>query len=574
MVILSRWALKLAIAAVMSIACAQLQPPPTPTPDPEMPVDATTLDRKVMFGYRGWFGCPGEGSQRDGWQRWFRGGAPVAAGVTVDLWPDTTERRDAERCVTELALPDGAGATVFSSFNPDTVDRHFEWMKDYGLDGVFFERPLAELDNPALFEFRNQVARNVRDAAEKHGRVFAIMYDIGGDDSHDADAIRRDWAYLVDTLPLTESPRYLRRDGKPVLGIRGLGYTTARATPDEAMALIEYLREGAEPRYRTALVGGVPVQWRTLTGDSRTDPAWADVYRSFDVISPWTVGGYGDETGADLFKRQLLIPDVEDTAAAGAAYMAVVWPGLSRRNATAAMPLNSVPRNGGHFYWRQVHNAISAGAAMLYVASFDGLGDGTAMFKLAQSADKTPAEGLFVPLDADGFALPADWYLRLGGETGKALRGEFPLSPDLPVTPVRPARDTGSSLRIEYKSTSDWTTLDIEGSNAIVAMEIVETQGEPTRLEADHGHLALGQSLYGAQSGRTVGITVKYTLDLAPLENGITLLLQKGPLGRVVLRIIKFTDTGARVLHEMNLTVTQGEGVDTPLPIVLDRLLD
>jgi hypothetical protein len=574
MVNLSRWALKLGVAAVMCIACAQLQPPPTPTPDPEVPVDATTLARKVMFGYRGWFGCPGEGSQRDGWQRWFLGGAPVAAAVAVDLWPDTSELRDAERCVTELALPDGSGATVFSSFNPDTVDRHFEWMKEYGLDGVFLERPLTALDSPALSEFRNQVARNVRDAAENHGRVFAIMYDIIGGGSDAADAIRRDWTYLVDILRLTESPRYLQHDGKPVLGIRGLGYTATQATPKEAMALADYLREGAEPRYKTALVGGVPVQWRTLTGESRTDRAWTDVYRSFDVISPWTVGSYGDETGDDIFKRQLLIPDVEEAAAAGAGYMAVVWPGLSRRNATAATPLNSVPRNGGHFYWRQVHNAISAAAAMLYVASFDGLGDGTAMFKLAQAADKTPAEGLFVTLNADGFALPGDWYLRLGGETGKALRGEIPLSPDLPMTPVRPARDTGSSLRIEYKSTSDWTTLDIEGSNAIVAMEIVETQGEPTRLEADHGHLALGQSLYGAQSGRTVGITVKYTLDPGALEDATTFLLQKGPLGRIVLRVIKFTYTGARVLREMNLTVTQGEGVDTPLPIFLDRLLD
>jgi len=206
MLILSRWALKLAVVAVVGIACAQLQPPPTPTPD-----------RKVMFGYRGWFGCPGEGSQRDGWQRWVRGGAPVAAEVTVDLWPDTSELPDAERCATDLALPGGRAATVFSSFNPDTVDRHFEWMKEYGLDGVSIESPLAERDSPALSEFRNQVARNVRDAAENHGRVFAIMYDISGEDSDAADAIRRDWTYLVDTLRLTESPRYLQQDGNPVL---------------------------------------------------------------------------------------------------------------------------------------------------------------------------------------------------------------------------------------------------------------------------------------------------------------------------------------------------------------------
>ena len=497
----SRWTLRLAVVAVIGIACVQLGPPPIPTPDPDLPVDATTLDRKVMFGYRGRYGCPGDGSRQGAWQGWFRGGAPVAAEVTVDLWPDTSELGDAELCATDLLLPGGGGGAAL-------------------------------------------------------------------------DAIRRDWAYLVDTLRITESSRYLRHDGKPVLGIRGLGSTAARATPEEAMALVEYLRTGAEPRFRVTLVGGVPVQWRTLTGDSQTDPAWAEVYRSFDVISPWAVGGYGDETGADFFKRRILIPDVEEAAASGIGYMAVVWPGLSRHNLTAASQLNSVPRNGGHFYWRQVHNAISAEADMLYVASFDGVGEGTAMFKLAPSAEQAPAEGVFVPLDADGFALPGDWYLRLGGETGKVLRGEIPLSPNMPVTPARLARDTSNRLRIEYKSTSDWTTLRIESQDAIIVMEIIGTQGEPTIVEADYEHLALGQSLYAAQSGRTIGITVKYTLDPEALENGIILLLQKGSPGRVVLRVIEFTNTGARVLHESNLTVTEGEGVDTPLPIILDRLLD
>ena len=47
------------------------------------------------------------------------------------------------------------------------------------------------------------------------------------------------------------------------------------------------------------VMGGVPTNWRTLNSDSKTDPLWAAVYRSFDVLSPWAVGRYSTDAGAD-----------------------------------------------------------------------------------------------------------------------------------------------------------------------------------------------------------------------------------------------------------------------------------
>ena len=163
---------------------------PTGGESPIAPVvDATTLDRKLMFGYQGWFACPGDGSPLGAWEHWFVGGQPArAATLRVDMWPDGSELSAEERCETPLTLPSGATATLYSAYNPKTVDRHFRWMQEYDLAGVFLQRFTVRLQNSAVLGFRDGVARNVRSAAESNGRVFAIMYDISG---HPGESVTR-----------------------------------------------------------------------------------------------------------------------------------------------------------------------------------------------------------------------------------------------------------------------------------------------------------------------------------------------------------------------------------------------
>ena len=72
---------------------------------------------------------------------------------------------------------------------------------------------------------------------------------------------------------------------------------------------------------------------------------------------------------------------------------------------------------------------------MLKTAMFDEVDEGTAMFKLAPTAAHLPTGASFVPLDADGHALPSDFYLRVGGAATALLRGDLPMSPTLPVAP-------------------------------------------------------------------------------------------------------------------------------------------
>ena len=81
-------------------------------------VDPSTLDRKVLIGYQGWFTCPSDGSDR--WTHWSRG-VPTPESLTVELYPDLTELDPDERCEIPGMTIAGKPAWLFSSRNPKTV---------------------------------------------------------------------------------------------------------------------------------------------------------------------------------------------------------------------------------------------------------------------------------------------------------------------------------------------------------------------------------------------------------------------------------------------------------------------
>jgi hypothetical protein len=404
-------------------------------------VDPTTMDRKLLFGYQGWFGCPDDGSALRAWEHWFRRDQPASADtVHVDLWPDVTELEADERCETPLMLPDGRPAQVYSAYNAKTVDRHFRWMKEHGLAGAFVQRFTVGLDRTAMRDFRDRVLQNAAAAADRHGRVFAVMYDISGQ-PHDGlvERVEQDWRALVDALRLTQHPRYLHHRGRPVLAIWGFGFRDRSVTPDQAAALVDFFKNNPDPRYRVTLVGGVPSRWRTRGTDSLPDRRWARVYRSFDVVSPWTVGRFRDQQSADRFYREVIAKDLAETRRLGIDYLPVIFPGFSWHNLKREPPLNQIPRRGGRFYWRQVRNAVGLGCTMLYGAMFDEVDEGTAIFKLAETASAAPAQPRFVTLDADDELIPSDWYLRLAGEAQKVLGGRPLAEGELPLPLPRAA---------------------------------------------------------------------------------------------------------------------------------------
>ena len=402
-------------------------------------VDATSLSNKILTGYQGWFTAPGTGYSTR-WIHWTRDHVtPTGASnnLIVEMYPDLREFDPDELIATGMTRG-GATAHLYAARHPKTVRRHVRWMMEYGIDGAFLQRFVrTHYDGDTDYKAQmNAVLWNFRSSCADYGRVFAVMYDVSGmleTEGWDT-LIQDDWKSLVDA-GLTSGGRYLHHQGRPLVAIWGPGFThCVPADPAKAQALIDWFRSNAPVNYRAAVWGGVPGEWRTKTGDSRTQSGWDNVYRSYDVISPWTVGRFPDEAGADSWKSNRLVPDLASAQTAGRIYAPVVWPGFSWKNLNNG-PTNQIPRKGGKFFWRQIGNAKSAGAGLLYLAMFDEVDEATAIYKVAENRSQVPDQGYWLTLDADGTNLPSDWYLRLSYEGGRMIRGEIPLTTNFPATP-------------------------------------------------------------------------------------------------------------------------------------------
>ena len=419
-----------------------LPSPLSPTLSPTTVVDPTTLHSKLMAGYQGWFDTPCSSYKNAKWKHWaHRGGpAPDPTHYQFEMWPDLSEYDDDEFCPTGFTYQDGTNAGLFSSYNSKTVDRHVQWMADYGIDGVFLQRFLNQLDDELCFE--DKVLDNIRTSSERYGRVFANMYDLGKHTDNVVQRIKDDWMYLVDVQEITQSPSYLYHRGRPLVSVWGFGVANRPGEPQEVIELIDWFHNNPMERYRATVKGGVPNGWQDLGASSKKEEGWAEAYRSFDVLSPWSVGRYKGVDGADDFARKVTIPNAAECEELGIDYMPVVWPGFSwsyknLRYPDLDEPFNKYPRMAGEFFWRQVHNSLEAFSdtvegRQVYVAMFDEVDEATSVMKLAASKAQIPTEGQFLTMDADGTAVPSDWYLQLMGKATASLRAEGRVPIDMP----------------------------------------------------------------------------------------------------------------------------------------------
>ncbi|KAJ7474213.1 hypothetical protein FB451DRAFT_1133590 [Mycena latifolia] len=420
-----------------------------------------TIQDKFLVGYQGWcVTCandgPPIGEGHHGWLHWLNQPLlpPANGRPNTDLWPDTSAYDATELYPVEgLAHRDGSPAKVFSSRDPRTVRRHFHWMAEHGVDGVFLQRFVGQVDpqeagnRDARYggtrRLRDEVGRRVREAAEAEGRVWAIMYDVSGVPAADVlRIITQDIAHLVHDERILESPAYLRERGRPVVAVWGFGLSDSPVPPQTARAVFAALRAAAGNVY---IFAGVPSHWRTPgAGDSHADPAWPALWLgdegAVDAISPWSVGRYstGEEVERWAAERwagdaELIAQLNEEIELSGGGgrkvdYVPVVLPGGSGFNLSEGKwGFNNIKRNGGKFLWAQIFHAKRLkGVRSMYGAMWDEYDEGTAFLpvvekkRLLPESEKWP----FLALDEDGYDIPSDWYMRIAGFAAEGLRSE------------------------------------------------------------------------------------------------------------------------------------------------------
>jgi len=390
------------------------------------PAVAQTILGKTICGYQGWFNCYGDGSPVARWFHWSNGtyqsntGMPTAGAIKFEVFPDISEYTPADLYTTGFApLGNGSVTKLFSSYKPNVIDKHFEWMQQYGIDGVALQRFISETFDGVFKANRDSVATRVKRSAEKHQRIFYLMYDISGMDVLKFDSIKTDWQNnMVGKLHLTSSDYYLYQDAKPVVCLWGFGFTDRPGDAAQCLDVINWFK--AQGCY---VIGGVPSNWRTCTSDSKT--GFENVYKAYDMISPWSVGRFGNNTDADNFKTNYLVPDLAYCNTNGLAYQPVAFPGFAWSNWNGGTK-NQIPRNKGQFLWKQVENIYLSGISCMYVAMFDEYDEGTAIAKMGDSYFDVPTDQYFLTTSADGTYLSSDFYLRLVGEATRVINNTSP----------------------------------------------------------------------------------------------------------------------------------------------------
>ena len=367
-----------------------------------------TLDGGVFCGYQGWFNAPGDGGGR-GFRHYGRDGRFEPGNSTVDYWPDMSEATESELYETPFHFADGSPAFVYSARHPETVARHFRWMREYGIRGAMLQRFLTEICTSSGRENADVVLNNVRDGARRYQRTWILMYDISG--NADFELFSNDWKRLIDNgIVRRDDPNYQHHAGRPLVAFWGLFAERPESLEwfERAIDLVV-----SDPEYGgVAVMAGVNDNWRTVSGEN--GERLRRIAARCTVISPWSVGRYGNENCEEWMER--VIPeDMKWCKERNITYLPVIFPGFSWHNLHGG-ELDQIPRRGGTFYRRQAEKLLQLGAGQIYVAMFDEMDEGTCIFKTSRRV--SVGETKFLTY---GDGVGEDFYLKLTREIAEEL---------------------------------------------------------------------------------------------------------------------------------------------------------
>lgn len=373
----------------------------------------------LFVGYHASLRCPNDGSSAKNYD------AFAVNSCRVDMWPDTSEY--VKNYETQFSYPNGEKAYIFSSYDFESADLHFKWMRQYGIDGAFLYRKIGQLNkmSPEYADYFKVLA-NVKAAAEQNKVGFALSYYLDGEVL--AQQLMDDWREISKTLKLAESPNYMRYKLKPLVCIWGVGFTgkSFKTKLSQIEKFAEFLKS-----QNCSLMFVVHENFRTQ------DSQGAGEVRLFlakyaDIIMPWYVGRcFADKTGlrATLYGKtplnKLVSDDMEWCSDKKIMYIPSVYAGFSWYNKTKGngvaksfSKLDKVPRKRGTLLWAMARSCVEGGAQSLYIADFDDIGEATAIYKLS-STPPNVGDTRFVALED---SLKSDWYLYLASRIKEMLK--------------------------------------------------------------------------------------------------------------------------------------------------------
>lgn len=441
-----------------------VKPEPEPTPVTETVYDS--IDGLVLAGYQGWFTANGDNSPRGkAFYHYQESGTfePGPRKNSIDFWPDVSEYTKTYE--TPFKMPDGSPARVYSAWDESSVLLHFKWMYEYGIDGVFVQRFVSEVvKNSTGKQHFDKVLQSAMKASNHYRRAIAVAYDLSGGLGYGGRTVQmvlEDAAAIKDRYSLADRSAqkyYIYENGKPLVCVWGAGFSDGRAySIADVSSLVDGLHE-----LGFSVILGVPAYWRELFADAVPDAALHTLIKKCEAVFPWTVNRF-NSSGADSYKFTMR-QDIAWCKDAGVKYAACLFPGFSWENMQPSGN-STVSREGGKFLWHQGFNAISEGAGTMYVAMFDEMDEGTAIFKTL-NASKVPSDApvsdYYVCWNGSSFSisdtfkepasggwckpaaslgvkfqgiednLPTDHYLWLTGKLAEMLRGKLALTDNIP----------------------------------------------------------------------------------------------------------------------------------------------
>jgi len=381
-------------------------------------VDNTTLHGKWLTGYQAWARTPNDGTNAH-WQHYFWGKDFAPERLVVDFLPDTSDFKDEDKEIVDgLFKADGLPVALVSGNNPNVIDEHFKWMRDYDIDGVWLQKFLMSSKIPNVigdFEVRNKVMDEVVKASKKYGRVWAINFDPPAIPKEKLfDVIVDEWKRMVDLGYTKLENRYLHHEGVPVVHIWAITCPDAHreTSPELGLKLLEFF--GQEGKYQAYFIAGAAWCWAR---DRHTE--WKEFYDKARCIVPWNVG-HAPYDQKDKVSRAYVANWVEDKATAenlDLMWIPTIYPGFAWVNMykNAENPPPIIERRKGQFLWDQLYAISRVEPDCVLLAMFDEVDEGTAFFKI----EPNPPTGMNL-LDTEG--MPSDWSMQLIREARRIIR--------------------------------------------------------------------------------------------------------------------------------------------------------